>query len=1546
MYNILARLFKILSNFHVTKGNKSIYNIEDKFTSLSNDELKQKCKSYYNADNIRLLEKERQSIKGYIISRFDKIFRIFLLRSSIDKLTIEQIALATEVFKRIPADLPTGSALFPQQVSAAVSLTQRCLVQMNTGEGKTYAILPAAFSLLCQYRQVYIICANDYLALRDAQRTQNFWNFMGFEVGLCQEADPQNHDWKCPVVYTTLQALLFLHLRNEVLREVPPHPVNFGALILDEADAILLDTSDTPYQIIHSIRSESYDWSFPLTFAKELQADIHITEYYESLFSNLTIEGENLLKSRLKDTFGSTDNYLRYREAVENAYTGIYMAKEGVHYIIKDSKVQVIDLLSGKIEADVTRSWVYPLEFLKGLQSRIDSIPLHSLTIRNFIQLFNHISGTSGSIIDDATDYFFSYLLFTIVIPPRRPRYKKGQKLDSIYKTKNEAKHGLVNAAIEELKKGRSLLIGTQNINDAEELFYMLSNNQKINDTITVRLVTGKNQERIASIMETAGETGMVTVATQLAGRGVDIRLSNELRDRGGLALLCLEHSLTMRHDKQFLGRVGRQGDPFTSEFFVSYEDELFQQLGGRGMGKFLKKMGIKEGESMKNSMVSNGVLRAQKQNRNNKFLSRITSSLVDRAYKEVYDSFSIWINQFKSVDDPKNFKLSTEFKKWLIDKYVSENIHMLLPAKKDLTYEQATIIKIQLKEDLDINIDTHIIEGRDKAKVISIITEALQAHLHKILNDNDQILTDINGDMSQLWQDFENQKRVLNNLKLIANDISQLIVTGNGDLLPVEEKKEPLADEVAVISNLGAGNIDYLLKIDSQLQNLYQGDLKELIDKHTSSSCLVDDWRRLGSINDNLIQEVETIANNTADTGNNLVIEYNYRLDRKPEKIVFWSIFKPWAECLKENRRDEQRLKHSSHNNGIDYSRKVCDEVLKNWERTEIRLAPGIIKNLLNVNSPTSLNELFNYEDNAADDPYYKDDVDKTYGEIWKANKKRLEGTQKQLDGSQVNNFINQFIQGPAKALKLKDYTYNDLQQTLIRFSRLCPVTTLRTPAKIQEAILTWEKEEIASSVVRKRRKINKTWVLSFLNYLSELKIIGRMPTLGTLLKSNIQRLGKNLSDTKTILAIVNPIAFLAIFITLSVIGKWMQPKTLDGWQLYLDYILFGGFITTGAITASCFAVTLGMRIYNNGYLNLLIGFIIQAAILWWQLNWDTRDSYALLTNILLSLVTLYFSYKTMMTEKATRASTDISFVAGWISYCILCVFIPSVFGWQSKEMIALLAVAILYYYWRLKINYTELIVLSSLTNSSAIQNSEYIRSSMKIEGSIGFTEHMYASIASLSLYLLFSFKGLQFSVDNVDAFKLACCIAVYIITLFLVMRATLKTRLSPKLWQKTMNSRHVVLIDGNKKDSIDELDISKELNKHFSYVFTREFLFQLAILAVLIPLFITLLPGLPIPGFILMPAILILFAENIYSLTRQLYRLLISRSPASFEQIDLTSSNYSDKDLPFWERFSSIRFVKKVIFWIATTLGFIKFVYELITDFNGVVKIFKDIF
>lgn len=752
LFDVVTRSVQLVGGRFTNEDKSSINKYKSELAAISDEELRARLRVA-----IQGVEAQKQQRSRGALNWAFSFLPQFLNRKN--QTTLNNIALAIEAFNRAPADLPAGSRLYQEQIQAAINLTRRCLLQMDTGEGKTYALLPAAFALACEHYCVYIVCANEYLAWRDANRTGPFWEFVGLPLGLCLEST-SSANWSQRVIYTTLETLVFRHLRNTISIEKAEPSLLFSSVLLDEADAILLDQATSPFTLIQDINSAAFDWTFALDYARDLVEEEDILTNLNTLNANLTVAGEQQLRARTtSDPANAGLKYLMTRHAVEVAYVALKVVDEEKDYVVEGDKIYAIDRVTGKIQRNITPRWIIPLEFMRGSKFSAERITLDSISPVTVLKKFRHMAGMSGTIADDALEYLFTYLLPTQIIPPRRKRFN-GLLPDQVFLSKKEASQKLRVYALEQARNGRAVLIGTQTIVDAEQLYQQLFD--KLPPGVNLRLLTGKNDRQAAEIFAKGGEAGSLIIATQLAGRGVDIRLADAVRETGGLLLISLGRSMTLRYDKQFAGRAGRQGDPFEARFFCSCDDELLKRFVGQKTKRLLESLGQEEGESIDSKFVSKRITAAQQQNRQYQFGERRQALATNVAYLQIRESMEIWFEYLQipyekdhqDADQPEivaSAQCSITFMEWVVDHFIEENLASLLKGKHDISEENADQIAGTINQLLDLNTKPRQIFALDitghtqasatteiRARLLIILNEALQRYwelYHQAMN-------------------------------------------------------------------------------------------------------------------------------------------------------------------------------------------------------------------------------------------------------------------------------------------------------------------------------------------------------------------------------------------------------------------------------------------------------------------------------------------------------------------------------------------------------------------------------------------------------------------------------------------------------------------------------------------------------------------------------------------------------------------------------------------------------------------------------------------
>lgn len=480
------------------------------------------------------------------------------------------VAAAAEHFARFPlGGLPTGTRLHEGQLKAAHHLVDGCIVQMDTGEGKTFALLAAAFALLAEHPRVYIVTANPYLAARDTAATAPFWKRLEVSVGAglpdeYEEADARA--WSASVVYTTLPALAFRTLQEDMGTD--ERTLTWSAVLIDEADDVLLEESTGECWITRDVPLPRKDYAEAITIARGLESH-HVAVDGEST-TRLTLEGEQRVAQTAAGR--TADELALLLRDVELAYSACMILERGHDYEIEGQRIVPMRTATGWRNPGAQREWLTVLAQGLGLPTPESTEVVHVVDGLALLRRFEHRAGTSGTIAGDAFAYWLMLALLPATVAPRRPRHD-GRLPDTLAATR-EAAHDEVIKQIVERGPHQPILVITESTVSAATLAEQVRS--KVGDAVLVRAVVGETMldERV---FETAGRPGVTLVSTRAAGRGVDIVLTPAARANGGAMLFVLGHASEARLDRQVLGRVGRNGDPFTAQFISSYDDAFFR---------------------------------------------------------------------------------------------------------------------------------------------------------------------------------------------------------------------------------------------------------------------------------------------------------------------------------------------------------------------------------------------------------------------------------------------------------------------------------------------------------------------------------------------------------------------------------------------------------------------------------------------------------------------------------------------------------------------------------------------------------------------------------------------------------------------------------------------------------------------------------------------------------------------------------------------------------------------------------------------------------
>ena len=532
-----------------------------------------------------------------------------------------------------------GMKHFPVQIIGGIVLHQGRIAEMKTGEGKTLvATLPAYLNALTG-EGVHIVTVNDYLARRDSEWMGKLYRYLGLSVGLiCHDLDNEGRKkaYAADITYGTNNELGFDYLRDNMVvykenKVQRPH----AFAIVDEVDSILIDEARTPL-IISGKGDKSTDlYAKADAFAKtlkvqrfaELDAKEDMEEYYKENDIDYVVDEKQktatLTQSGVKkaeEFFGienltDPDN-LTIQHHVNQAIKANGVMKLDVDYVVKDGEVIIVDEFTGRLMYGrrFNEGLHQAIEAKEGVKVQSESKTLATITFQNYFRLYKKLSGMTGTAQTESEEFQEIYKLDVVEIPTNKPVLRKDLP-DSVYKTENGKFHAVIDAIVEAHEKGQPVLVGTISIEKSELLSKMLKKRG-----IKHNVLNAKQHEKEAEIVAQAGKLGAVTIATNMAGRGTDIKLSPEVKAAGGLAIIGTERHESRRVDRQLRGRAGRQGDPGSSVFFVSLEDDLMRLFSSDRIASVMDRLGFQEGEMIEHKMISNSIERAQKKVEENNF--------------------------------------------------------------------------------------------------------------------------------------------------------------------------------------------------------------------------------------------------------------------------------------------------------------------------------------------------------------------------------------------------------------------------------------------------------------------------------------------------------------------------------------------------------------------------------------------------------------------------------------------------------------------------------------------------------------------------------------------------------------------------------------------------------------------------------------------------------------------------------------------------------------------------------------------------------------
>ncbi len=613
---------------------------------------------------------------------------------------------------------------FDVQLIGGMVLHQGRIAEMKTGEGKTLvATLPAYLNALSG-KGVHIITVNDYLARRDTEWMGQIYRFLGLETGtIIHGLNDQDRKkvYRSDIVYGTNNEFGFDYLRDNMKfsrDDLVQADLNFA--IVDEVDSILIDEARTPLIISGPAEKSTHLYYQVNGIVPGLVKERDFTIDEKARAITMTEEGvANAEKSLGVDNLYDPKN-IELLHHVNQALKAHHLFKRDVDYIVKEGEVIIVDEFTGRLMPGrrYSEGLHQALEAKENVKIENENQTLATITFQNYFRMYDKLAGMTGTADTEAAEFKKIYSLDVSVIPTHKPMIRTDHP-DVIYKTKREKYEAVMDEIEETHRSGRPLLVGTISIDVSESLSKKLEK-RKIKHTV----LNAKNHEKEAEIITNAGQMGAVTISTNMAGRGTDIVLGEGVAERGGLHIVGTERHESRRIDNQLRGRSGRQGDPGSSRFFLSLDDDLLRIFGGERISGIMEKLGLEDGEPIEHRMISRAIENAQ---------SKVEAHNFDiRKYLLEYDDVmnqqrEVIYQQRREALSGKDLKdaiadMIAEKAEDIADVHANENV---LPEEWDLSAIREAVFK---QFNIRLNLDEDALEGLNTEGLAQRIAEAALA--------------------------------------------------------------------------------------------------------------------------------------------------------------------------------------------------------------------------------------------------------------------------------------------------------------------------------------------------------------------------------------------------------------------------------------------------------------------------------------------------------------------------------------------------------------------------------------------------------------------------------------------------------------------------------------------------------------------------------------------------------------------------------------------------------------------------------------------------
>ncbi|PEJ30251.1 preprotein translocase subunit SecA [Peribacillus butanolivorans] len=655
---------------------------------------------------------------------------------TVDDLLVEAFAVAREGAKR-------ALGLYPYrvQIMGGASLHDGNISEMKTGEGKTLTSTMPVYLNALTGKGVHVVTVNEYLAHRDATEMGVLYDFLGLTVGLnlnSHSKEEKQAAYNADITYSTNNELGFDYLRDNMVlykEQMVQRPLHFA--VIDEVDSILIDEARTPLIISGSAQKSAQLYIQANAFVRTLQKETDYTYDEKTKGVQLTEEGMNRAERAFNIDNLFDINHVTLNHHINQALKAHVSMHLDVDYVVQDGEIVIVDQFTGRLMKGrrYSEGLHQAIEAKEGLEIQNESMTLATITFQNYFRMYEKLSGMTGTAKTEEEEFRNIYNMNVIAIPTNR-NIVRDDRADLIYASTDGKFRAVVEDIAERYTRGQPVLVGTVAIETSEVISAYLSKKGIPHDVLNA-----KNHEREAEIIANAGNQGSVTIATNMAGRGTDIKLGEGVKELGGLAVIGTERHESRRIDNQLRGRSGRQGDPGVTQFYLSMEDELMRRFGSDNMKSMMARLGMDDSQPIQSKMVTRAVESAQKRVEGNNFDSRKQLLQYDDVLRQQRE---IIYKQRFDVMESENLR---EIVETMIEASIQRNVAAFAPMGDEEGWNLQGLVDYlngNLFNEGSITIED--LEGKNESELVEFI-------LGKVKEDYDQKEAELSEDQMREFE-------------------------------------------------------------------------------------------------------------------------------------------------------------------------------------------------------------------------------------------------------------------------------------------------------------------------------------------------------------------------------------------------------------------------------------------------------------------------------------------------------------------------------------------------------------------------------------------------------------------------------------------------------------------------------------------------------------------------------------------------------------------------------------------------------------------------